>query len=206
MSKVKPSLEQRYELLYIIPNNFTEEEAQKIHEKVKENISQKGAEISFEDQWGKKKLAYPIDHFNHGYYNLLEFTALKEKISDIEHFLRFSDEVLRYQVVMKKDSEEPGQVKAAREEKALEEKPEKEEQSEDLSEATDQKEEEKPKEEEKVAGKDSKERSQEELDPKEKDKEEEKKEEEKKRKDDQKVDLNDLDEKLDDILNNNNLV
>ncbi|MCD4694328.1 30S ribosomal protein S6, partial [bacterium] len=55
MSKVKQETRGHYELLYILPNKFTEEEVGQIHEKIKENLVQKKAEITKEEIWGKKK-------------------------------------------------------------------------------------------------------------------------------------------------------
>ena len=52
--------------------------------------------------WGKKKFAYPIDHNNHGYYNLIEFDLEKEKLAKIENTLRMSQEIVRYMTVKKR--------------------------------------------------------------------------------------------------------
>ncbi len=217
MSKVKKTQTNRYELLYIIPNNFTEEEAQKIHEKVKDNISQKGAEISFEDNWGKKKLAYPIKHFNHGYYNLLEFLLTKDKVNEVDHFLKFSDEVLRHQIVIKKysNNDTPVSPKFSQEDKGAEgshsrEGVEAEKKKVVYFEDKENKEIEKDQEGPKGEQEKEKDKKAEKIEEKEEGAEEEgSKEDEKKRKDEkdkEKVDLNDLDKKLDDILNNDNLV
>lgn len=213
MSKVKSTKPQLYELLYIIPNNFTEEEAQKIHDKIKETITQKGGEISFEESWGKKKFAYPIDHFNHGYYNLVEFTSKRENVNDINYFLRFSDEVLRHQVVAIKYSNTEKKKAAEK----IAEKEEEERVQKEKEEAQKQEEQEAELKRERAAKEESSQREEVKEDKQEKEKEEkkeEKKEEGKKeekkedsdKKDKKKVDLNDLDEKLDDLLNTDDLV
>jgi ribosomal protein S6 len=59
-----------YELLYLVPANYTEEELVPIKEKVKELIKKFKGEVTFEDTIGKKKLAYPVAKNTQGYYLL----------------------------------------------------------------------------------------------------------------------------------------
>ncbi len=212
MSKVKQETRGHYELLYIIPNKFTEEEAGQIHEKIKENLSQKKAEITNEEIWGKKKLAYRIKEFYHGYYNLIEFNSDKEHLAVINNFLKLLDEILRYQIVKKKELDEKEmerikkiQERNKKEEEKIEEmdRKKKEGEDEEEEEVKEEKRENKKKkeggEEDKVK-KDIKEKKKVGDDKKEeKNKEEEKEEKEK-------VDLEELDKKLDNILNTDDLI
>ena len=94
---------QNYELLYIIPNQYTDDEAAKIKDKVEEVLKGHGANISISENQGKKKLAYPIDHVAHGYYILNEFTLEDgTKLAEINNFLRLDKEILRAQIIIKK--------------------------------------------------------------------------------------------------------
>lgn len=99
MSKVKSSEKLRYELLYIVPNKFTEDEAKAIDEKIKKQISAAEGEIVYTEDWGKKKLAYQIGSYNHGYYKLMEFDLFGNKLQELDTFLRLSNDVLRHQIV-----------------------------------------------------------------------------------------------------------
>lgn len=165
MSKTKSSEFGHYELLFISPNKFTETEAENIAKKVEEMISSREGEITYKENWGKRKFAYPIKSYNHGYYTLLEFNLAGEKLTEVDRFLRLSDEILRHQIVVKK-------LKSA-------------EQLETEKKIT-----------EKIAAKHQA-----------KEAEEEKKVEEKQEKSEKgKVDLKDLDEKLDNILNTGDLL
>src|SRR3989339_765998 len=157
MAKSKKSGISHYELLYIISNKFTEEELKPIMEKVNKFVTGNGGTITYSEEWGNKKMAYPINHFNFGYYNLLEFDAEGSKLQEIDKVLRLSHDVLRHQIVVKKMRTEE------------EIKKEKEKTKEEI------KKEEKPKEEERTTTK-------------------------------VKVDLNDLDAKLDKILDTNDLL
>ncbi|MDD5291256.1 MAG: 30S ribosomal protein S6 [Patescibacteria group bacterium] len=102
MSKTKSSELFRYELLFIIPNKFTEEEANSVTAKVKEIIAGEGGNITFSEFWGKKQLAYPIKQNSYGYYSLLEFDLDGEKLAKINKILRMSSDVIRFQIIKKK--------------------------------------------------------------------------------------------------------
>jgi len=107
MAKVKSPDKTHYEMLFIIPNKFTEDEAEEINKKVKKIITDNDGKITHSEDWGKKKLAYPINNFNHGYYRLLEFDLWGKDLEKIDNTLRMFSEVLRHQVVKKpKRSEE----------------------------------------------------------------------------------------------------
>jgi len=102
MSKTKKLSKGHYEILFIVPNKFTEDEAKQIIAKVDEVIIKSGGEISNREYWGKKKLAYDIKQNSYGYYSLVEFDSEKEAISVIDQNLRLSTDILRHQIVAKK--------------------------------------------------------------------------------------------------------
>jgi len=90
-----------YELLFIVPNKFTEDESKEIAKKIKDAIMKSEGKITYSEDWGKKKLAYPIGGNINGYYSLLEFDLAPERLAQIEKNLRLSNEVLRHQIVRK---------------------------------------------------------------------------------------------------------
>ena len=92
-----------YELLYIISNQYTEDEAKTIKEKIDGVIKSHDGVIGYENLMGKRKLAYPIDKIAHGYYILTEF-ELEDgtKLKEINDFLRLDKEILRAQIIAKK--------------------------------------------------------------------------------------------------------
>lgn len=102
MAKNKDSKTPHYELLFIVSNKFTEDEVKPIVEEVKKTIETNGGEVSYAEYWGKKELAYAIEHFNHGYYALYEFDAAGEKMMKIDKDLRMNKKVLRHQIVSKR--------------------------------------------------------------------------------------------------------
>ena len=102
MAKVKSSNIPHYELLYIISNKYTEDELGPIMDKVKKTINDKGGNITYSEEWGKKRLAYPIKHFYYGYYILMEFDLVGSEAVKIDQALKMMNEILRYQIVSKK--------------------------------------------------------------------------------------------------------
>lgn len=92
---------QHYELLYIIPVKYTEEEAKEIHKKVVGLITARGGGITREDSLGLLRLAYPIKQVHQGYYSAVEFNLEMEKLREIERELKLMNEVLRHQIVKK---------------------------------------------------------------------------------------------------------
>lgn len=167
MARNKSSETPHYELLYIVSNKFAEDEVKPIIEKVNKQIVDFGGEITHEEEWGKKKLAYQIKGFNHGYYCLVEFDLPGDKMAKINNNLRLSNEILRH-IIIAKDKRTAEQI----------------EKDKKVAETFFKK----------IAGK-------EETEVKEKKEDEVKVEEEKK-----KTDLKDLDEKLDKILETDDLI
>lgn len=101
MAKIKSSELSNYELLYIISNEYSEDEAAKIVQKISAIIKDNEGKITFSEEWGKKKLAYPIKHFRHGYYYLVEFDLVGERLANINRALRMLSEILRFQLIKK---------------------------------------------------------------------------------------------------------
>jgi len=85
-----------------MPNKFTDEEAKTVYEGVEKLISTGGGQVTAREYWGKKRLAYEIKHNAFGYYGLLEFDLEGENLAKVESNLHLSTDVLRYQIVVKK--------------------------------------------------------------------------------------------------------
>lgn len=101
MAKNKPSGKQHYELLFIISNRFTEDEAKKSVDRVLAIVKELDGEITLSDFWGKKRLAYAIQHENFGYYQLTEFNIERDQLKQLDEKLRLDSEVIRFMVVKK---------------------------------------------------------------------------------------------------------
>lgn len=91
----------KYELLYIISASATDEQKEELIKKINSVIESKGGEIAGTDKWGMKKLAYPINFKNEGYYVLVNFSINPEKIKEINNLMNITENVVR-QIFVKK--------------------------------------------------------------------------------------------------------
>src|SRR3989344_1359635 len=89
----------KYELMYIIGNNVSDDEAPKIVTEVKNYIESSGGLIEKHEELGKKKLAYPIKKTRNAFYVLDNFSVDPDKVGEIEHRIRTSQNIIRYLVV-----------------------------------------------------------------------------------------------------------
>jgi len=88
-----------YELVLILSPEIMDEALATKMDDVSQFISEKGGVISNVEQWGKRRLAYPIEHFAEGNYVLTQF-ALKPGLSkELEAKLRISEEILRHLLI-----------------------------------------------------------------------------------------------------------
>jgi small subunit ribosomal protein S6 len=101
MSKVKSGDLPHYELLYLISNKFSEDEIKPIMEKVNTLIVNNQGKITQSVLLGKKRLAYPIKGFHFGYYGLVEFNMPGVNLANVGRTLRMTSEILRQQIVIK---------------------------------------------------------------------------------------------------------
>ncbi|SHF32727.1 SSU ribosomal protein S6P [Caldanaerobius fijiensis DSM 17918] len=89
-----------YEFVYVLKPEVEEEKRNGLLERFKSIIGQKG-EVTNVDEWGMRRLAYPIKKFNEGYYVFLEFNGERDIPSELETTCRVTDEILRYLIVKK---------------------------------------------------------------------------------------------------------
>ncbi len=84
-----------YELTYILTSVLTSEQTAEVVARVNEIIEGAGGSITEVDEWGTRKLAYPIDKKRNGYYVNLYFEGPGTIIPRIERALTIDDNVLR---------------------------------------------------------------------------------------------------------------
>ena len=90
----------KYEVLYIIDPAQGEEGIAALVEKFKALVESNGTLTSI-DEWGKRRLAYPIDYKTEGYYVLTTFSAAPEFPRELERNFNNDENILRYLVVRK---------------------------------------------------------------------------------------------------------
>ena len=85
-----------YELGVILDPTLEDEQRTAFLGELKELLAKEGATIVKEDVWGKRTLAYLIDHKREGYYVFWQYEAPGTVIKPLEYRLRLSDQVMRY--------------------------------------------------------------------------------------------------------------
>ena len=88
----------RYVILYILDAGLSEENRVSYVERFKKIIESSG-EIENVDEWGVRKLAYPINKKNEGYYVLMHFKSTPEVIQELTRVFRISEDVMRFLIV-----------------------------------------------------------------------------------------------------------
>ena len=91
---------EKYEVLYVLNPNLSEEETQAVVEKFKTLIEQNGT-IDEMEEWGKRKLAYEINYLTEGYYVLVKFTSGPEFPAELDRILGITDGVIRSLVTLR---------------------------------------------------------------------------------------------------------
>lgn len=92
----------KYETIFIVSPEFSEEDTQSLVEKIKNTI-ESSAQLENVDEWGKRKLAYPINDYNEGYYVLINFSAQSEFPRELERIYKITDGIIK-DIIIKKDN------------------------------------------------------------------------------------------------------
>lgn len=87
---------QQYESVIILTPLLSDEAAKETIEKFRSILAEGGAEIVAEDNWGLRKLAYPIQKKTTGFYYLTEFKAPGELIQKLELEYKRDERVMRF--------------------------------------------------------------------------------------------------------------
>ncbi|MBN1475393.1 30S ribosomal protein S6 [Candidatus Sumerlaeota bacterium] len=90
-----------YELVAVIDGQRSDEEIDALLTKIDTLISEGGAEITHTDNWGKRRLAYPIDGKVDGFYAIRQFVpgkAVKPIVDELDHLVRIDEALLRHMV------------------------------------------------------------------------------------------------------------
>jgi small subunit ribosomal protein S6 len=86
----------KYELMYIIRPNIEEDARKALVERFDDILTSNGAEIIESKEWGKRRLAYEIDDFREGYYQLVKANAGSQAIDEYTRLANISEDIIRY--------------------------------------------------------------------------------------------------------------
>jgi len=85
-----------YEILLMLDPELPEERQAEIVARVRESIENDGGRWDKEEPWGRRRLAYEIDHKPEGVYHLLTFSAAPATLDEVSRVLKITDGVMRH--------------------------------------------------------------------------------------------------------------
>ncbi len=85
----------KYEMIYILETNTTDEEKEALIEKFQGVVTKNGGAVESVEKWGIKKLAYPIDYKTDGYYVYMTFEGDSNLVQEVKRVVGISEHVLR---------------------------------------------------------------------------------------------------------------
>lgn len=88
----------QYETIFIVDQTGGEEAVAATVEKFK-NLIETSAQLEKIDEWGKRRLAYPINDMNDGYYVYIEFSAETDFPAELERIFKITEGIMRFLVM-----------------------------------------------------------------------------------------------------------
>ncbi len=85
----------KYEMIYILDATTTDEERDALIEKFSSVVTTNGGAVESVEKWGVKKLAYPIDYKNEGFYVYMTFEGDSNLVQEVKRVVGITDHVLR---------------------------------------------------------------------------------------------------------------
>ena len=89
-----------YETMFVLSVKESEEATAAMVEKLKNLVSANGT-LDSVDEWGKRKLAQPIDDETEGYYVLMNYTCAPEFPAELDRIVNITDGILRSLIIKK---------------------------------------------------------------------------------------------------------
>ncbi len=85
-----------YEAVFILNPVLSEDQVKETVKKFEDFLISEGSEIISVEHWGLKKLAYPIQNKQSGFYNLIDFKAANTTVESFETELKRDERIMRY--------------------------------------------------------------------------------------------------------------
>jgi small subunit ribosomal protein S6 len=88
-----------YEILLMLDPELPEERQDEVLTRARELIESRGGTFEKHEPWGRRKLAYEIDHKGEGTYHLLLFSSDADTLDELSRILKITDGVMRHMAV-----------------------------------------------------------------------------------------------------------
>lgn len=94
-----------YEIMIIVDGDEEDAMVDDVVSRVETWLTDGGSKLATTDKWGKRKLAYEINHKTEGHYVVLEMVTEPRDMAPLERTLRLADEVVRHKLIRLPDHE-----------------------------------------------------------------------------------------------------
>ncbi|MBT2684859.1 30S ribosomal protein S6 [Bacillus sp. ISL-37] len=93
----------KYEIMYIIRPSIEEEAKKALTERFSTILTENGAEVAEAKEWGKRRLAYEINDFRDGYYQLVKVNATPAAVEEFSRLAKINEDILRHIVIREEE-------------------------------------------------------------------------------------------------------
>jgi small subunit ribosomal protein S6 len=100
-----------YEIMLMLDPELPEERQSEIVQRTRELVERGGGTVEAHDVWGRRRLAYEIDHKTDGVYHVLTFSTDPETLEEVSRILKITDGVMRH-LAVRRSERSPGQTVA----------------------------------------------------------------------------------------------
>ena len=88
-----------YETVFINRVDMTDDALKALKDRVTSIVGNYGGEVVYQEDWGKRKLAYPINKETRGHYTYIVYTGKGDVVAEIERNLRLNEFIMRFLTV-----------------------------------------------------------------------------------------------------------
>ncbi|ARQ08100.1 30S ribosomal protein S6 [Macrococcoides canis] len=92
-----------YEIMYVVRPNIEEDAKKALIERFEEILTSNGAEIIESKDWGKRRLAYEINDFKEGFYQIVRVKSTDEATNEFDRLAKINDDIIRHIVIREEE-------------------------------------------------------------------------------------------------------
>lgn len=92
-----------YEIMYVVRPSIEEDAKKALIERFEEILTSNGAEIIESKDWGKRRLAYEINDFKEGFYQIVRVKSTDEATNEFDRLAKINDDIIRHIVVREEE-------------------------------------------------------------------------------------------------------
>ena len=93
----------KYEVMYIIRPTVDDEAKKAVIDRFNNVLTSNGAEITGTKDWGKRRLAYEINDFRDGFYQIVNVQSDAAAVQEFDRLAKISDDIIRHIVVKEEE-------------------------------------------------------------------------------------------------------